>query len=160
MVFNADERGLNWKLLQSSTLTSGAEQTARNFKVAKDRVTVLVCVNTGKCKIPLTFIHKYAPAKMSTCILLLTTECVDGMSNFWGMVCYKILSYYENLLGFSRFATKGSTLGWQHSMPLRFFILQVLIIIQWLNSCQQTPLVSFNQWIKECVSSWNAATDD
>ena len=45
MVFNADETGLNWKLLQSSTLASGAEQTARNFKVAKDRVTVLVCAN-------------------------------------------------------------------------------------------------------------------
>ena len=61
MVFNADETGLNWKLLQNSTLASGSEQTAKNFKVAKDRVTVLVCANaTGKCKIPLAFIHKYA----------------------------------------------------------------------------------------------------
>ena len=61
MVFNADETRLNWKLLQSSTLVSGAEQTAKIFKVAKDRVTVLICANaTGKCKILLTFIHKYA----------------------------------------------------------------------------------------------------
>ena len=60
-MFNADETGLNWKLLQNSTLASGLERTAKNFKVAKDRVTVLVCANAaGKCKIPLAFIHKYA----------------------------------------------------------------------------------------------------
>jgi len=61
MVFNADETGLNWKLLQSSTWASGSELTAKNFKVAKDRVSVLVCTNaTGKCKILLAFVHKYA----------------------------------------------------------------------------------------------------
>ena len=45
MVFNADETGLKWKLLQNSTLASDGEQTARNFKVVKDFVTVLVCAN-------------------------------------------------------------------------------------------------------------------
>jgi len=75
MVFNADETGLNWKLLQSSTLASGAEQTARNFKVVKDSVTVLVCANaTGKCD----FYTQICQAKMSNYEYTTTCNRIRG----------------------------------------------------------------------------------
>ncbi|XP_071943866.1 jerky protein homolog-like [Antedon mediterranea] len=61
-IFNADETGLYWKLMPSRSLVLHGEKTAKNFKTAKDRVTVMGCANaSGTCKIPLTFVHK--PAK-------------------------------------------------------------------------------------------------
>ena len=59
-VFNADETGLWWKLMPSKSLVHCGEQ-AKNFKQAKDRVTLLGCCNaSGTCKLPLAFIHKSA----------------------------------------------------------------------------------------------------
>ncbi|XP_033106231.1 jerky protein homolog-like [Anneissia japonica] len=60
-LFNADETGLWWYLMPNRTLVLHGETTAKNFKMAKDRVTVLGCANAiGTCKIPLAFIHKSA----------------------------------------------------------------------------------------------------
>ena len=57
MVFNADKTELNWKVQPWHLAQSELE---KNFKVAKDHVTVLVCANTtGKCKTPFAFVHKY-----------------------------------------------------------------------------------------------------
>jgi hypothetical protein len=60
-VFNADETGLWWKLMPSKSLVEAGETQAKNFKQAKDRVTLLACSNaSGTCKLPLAFIHKSA----------------------------------------------------------------------------------------------------
>ena len=60
-VFNADETGLWWKLMPSKSLVEAGETQAKNFKQAKDRVTLLGCSNaSGTCKLPLAFIHKSA----------------------------------------------------------------------------------------------------
>ena len=53
-VFNADETGLWWKLMPSKSHVEAGETQAKNFKQAKDRVTLLGCSNTsGTCKLPL-----------------------------------------------------------------------------------------------------------
>ena len=57
-VFNADETGFG---MPSKSLVLHGEKQAKNFKWAKDRVTLLGCCNaSGTCKLPLTFIHKSA----------------------------------------------------------------------------------------------------
>ena len=168
MVFNADETGLNWKLLQSSTLASGAERTARNLKVAKDHVTVLVCANfTGKCKIPLTFMHKYAKPRClkHTNYDTLPVYCYS-QRNVW-MECWIFEEWFTKKI----FPTVKTYLA-SRGLPQKALLLvdnaachsdgsfaspDNNIVV---NSCQQTPLVYFNQWIKECVSSWNASTDN
>ena len=50
-VFNADETDLFWKRMPSRTFISKEEKTAPGFKVAKDRLTLLLCGNAaGDCK--------------------------------------------------------------------------------------------------------------
>lgn len=58
-IYNADETGFNWKALPSKSLVSQREAAAPGYKLSKDRVTVMVCVNaTGTHKIPLLLIGK------------------------------------------------------------------------------------------------------
>ena len=57
-IFNADETGLLWRSLPSRSLCHGGETEAKNFKKAKDRVSLMACANaTGTCKLPLVLIH-------------------------------------------------------------------------------------------------------
>jgi hypothetical protein len=46
-VFNADETGLFWKRMPSRTYLTKSEKSAPGFKVAKDRLTLLFCVNAS-----------------------------------------------------------------------------------------------------------------
>ena len=46
-VFNADETGLFWKRMPSRTYISKEEKSAPGFKVAKDRLTLLLCANAS-----------------------------------------------------------------------------------------------------------------
>nr|XP_022909165.1 tigger transposable element-derived protein 1-like [Onthophagus taurus] len=46
-VFNADETGLFWKKMPSRTFISKNEKTAPGFKMAKDRLTLLLCSNAS-----------------------------------------------------------------------------------------------------------------
>ena len=56
-IYNCDEIGLNYKMLPSRTLASGAEKTAPGFKTVKPKVTLLVCSNaSGSHKLPLVLI--------------------------------------------------------------------------------------------------------
>ena len=58
-IFNADETGLNYKLLPKRSLTAGTEQRVDGYKEAKDRVTILACANvSGSIRLPLTIIGK------------------------------------------------------------------------------------------------------
>ena len=60
-VFNADETGLYWRMIPSRSLVSQEETNVKNFKLSKDRVTLLACVNaSGTCRLTLAFIHKSA----------------------------------------------------------------------------------------------------
>ena len=57
-VYNMDETGLNYRGMPKRTLAS---QPRRGIKLAKDRVTVLICVNaTGTHKLPLMVIGSAA----------------------------------------------------------------------------------------------------
>lgn len=58
-VFNADETGLFWKRMPSRTFISKEEKNAPGFKVAKDRLTHLLCGNlTGDCKNKALLLYK------------------------------------------------------------------------------------------------------
>ncbi|XP_062500428.1 jerky protein homolog-like [Corticium candelabrum] len=60
-VFNADETGLWWRLMLSKSLVCRGERRAKNFKKAKERVTLLGCASaSGTCRLPLAFINKSA----------------------------------------------------------------------------------------------------
>ena len=52
-IFNCDETGLYWKIMPSQNFLTQAEIKAPGFKVAKDRLTFLLCSNTSgtfRCK--------------------------------------------------------------------------------------------------------------
>lgn len=56
-VFNADETGLNYKALPTTTLASYSEKYAPGFKMQNQRVTLMVCANaSGGCRLPLLLI--------------------------------------------------------------------------------------------------------
>lgn len=58
-VFNADETGLFWKKMPNRTFLSKEEKTAQGFKVAKDRLTLLLCTNaSGDCMIKPLLVYK------------------------------------------------------------------------------------------------------
>ena len=66
-LFNADETGLWWRLIPSKSLVHCGKKQAKNFKTAKDRVTLLGCANAiGSCKLLLAFIHKSAKPRCFT----------------------------------------------------------------------------------------------
>lgn len=46
-VYNADETGLNWRSLPRKSLASRREKSAPGFKIAKERVTAMVCANAS-----------------------------------------------------------------------------------------------------------------
>lgn len=46
-VFNADETGIFWKKMPARTYLSKNEKTAKGFKAAKDRVSLLLCSNAS-----------------------------------------------------------------------------------------------------------------
>ncbi len=60
-IFNADETGLWWRMIHSTSLNSSRITRASSFKKAKDRVTVLEFSNaSGSHRLPLVFINKSA----------------------------------------------------------------------------------------------------
>lgn len=46
-IYNADETGLFWKILPNKTFVSADEKNAPGHKLAKERVTLLVCTNAS-----------------------------------------------------------------------------------------------------------------
>lgn len=60
-IFNADETGLNYKMLPDKTLASKSEKEAPGAKMSKERVTVMTCANaSGSFRLPLMIIGKSA----------------------------------------------------------------------------------------------------
>lgn len=60
-IFNADETGLNYKMLPTQTLAFKTETSAPGAKMSKERVTVLNCANaSGTFRLPLMVIGKAA----------------------------------------------------------------------------------------------------
>lgn len=58
-IFNADETGLNFKMLPKKSLASQKETSAPGHKMSKERITVLACANaSGEHKLPLLCIGK------------------------------------------------------------------------------------------------------
>ncbi|XP_018368099.1 PREDICTED: jerky protein homolog-like [Trachymyrmex cornetzi] len=59
-IYNADETGLNWKMLPNRTLVSHTELAAPERKAREDRVTLMMCTNaSGTHKLPLLVVGKY-----------------------------------------------------------------------------------------------------
>lgn len=70
-IYNADETGLNVKMLPKKTLATRKEKKAPGHKECKDRVTIMNCANaSGTHKIPLLLIGKS-----------LRPRCFKGKSN-------------------------------------------------------------------------------
>ncbi len=60
-IFNADETGLNYKMLPDTTLALPTERSALGTKKAKERVTIMTCSNaSGSFRLPLMLIGKSA----------------------------------------------------------------------------------------------------
>jgi len=60
-IFNADETGVNFKMMPKKTLTEKSQAAPVGIKQNKDRVTVMVCSNAdGSLKLPLFVIGKSA----------------------------------------------------------------------------------------------------
>lgn len=58
-IFNADETGLNFKMLPRKSLASKSEASAPGHKLSKERITVLACSNaSGSFRLPLLCIGK------------------------------------------------------------------------------------------------------
>lgn len=82
-VYNADETGLLWKCLPTTTLAGGNETSAPGFKHNKERVTVLVCANAaGTHRVKLTVVGKFAKPR---CFKNVTHLPVDyrAQGNAW-----------------------------------------------------------------------------
>lgn len=86
--FDADETRLWWRLTSSSSLNASGTR-ARNFKKAKDRVTLLACSNaSGTYRLPLVLINKSARPRcfkhtnmdaLPVLAILLPEEVLDGL---------------------------------------------------------------------------------
>ena len=59
-IYNADETGLCWRAVPTTTLAGPDEKKADGLKIDKDRVTLMACSNSsGTHKLDLVFIYKY-----------------------------------------------------------------------------------------------------
>ena len=66
-IYNADKMGLRWRLTPSFSLNSSGAIRAVNFKKAKNRVTLLGCVNTsGSHCLLLAFVNASAKPRCHT----------------------------------------------------------------------------------------------
>lgn len=82
-VYNADETGLLWRCLPTSTLAGGDETCAEGFKKNKDRVTVMLCANAaGDHKITPFVIGKYKKPTALKYVLNLPLH-YDAQRNAW-----------------------------------------------------------------------------
>ncbi|XP_067387794.1 jerky protein homolog-like [Emydura macquarii macquarii] len=58
-VFSCNKTGLYWRLLPNKFLAESSEKQVNNFKVSKDRVTLMATANAnGDFRLPLVFVHK------------------------------------------------------------------------------------------------------
>lgn len=95
-VYNADETGLLWKCLPTTTLVGGNENSAPGFKHNKERVTVLVCANAaGTHRVKLTVIGKYAKPRCFKNIAHLPVD-YRAQSNAW-MTAEIFLAWFNNV---------------------------------------------------------------
>ena len=59
-LFHCDETGLNWKMLQDTTLADGSKKGTRDFKTSKVQVSFLATANASSdFRLTLVVIHKY-----------------------------------------------------------------------------------------------------
>jgi hypothetical protein len=64
-IYNADEAGLYWTCLPTTTLADGTEKSASGLKQNKERITVLACANaSGQHRVKLLVIGKFARSRL------------------------------------------------------------------------------------------------
>ncbi|XP_069672129.1 jerky protein homolog [Periplaneta americana] len=77
-IYNADETGLFWRYLPTTTLACGSETSPKGFKRNNDRVTILLCANAaGTHKVKPTVVGKFRNPR---CFGSLTTIPLDYRS--------------------------------------------------------------------------------
>ncbi|XP_035217924.1 jerky protein homolog [Stegodyphus dumicola] len=82
-IYNADETGLLWRCLPTSTLAGGGEKAAKGFKKNKDRLTVLLCANaSGNHRVTPFVIGKSAKPRAFKNVTHLPVQ-YDAQSNAW-----------------------------------------------------------------------------
>ncbi|XP_035212156.1 jerky protein homolog [Stegodyphus dumicola] len=82
-IYNADETGLLWRCLPTSTLAGGGEKAAKGLKKNKDRLTVLLCANvSGNHRVTPFVIGKSAKPRAFKNVTHLPVQ-YDAQSNAW-----------------------------------------------------------------------------
>lgn len=82
-IYNADETGLLWRCLPTSTLAGGGEKAAKGFKKNKDRLTVLLCANaSGNHRVTPFVIGKSKNPRAFKNVTHLPVQ-YDAQSNAW-----------------------------------------------------------------------------
>ncbi|XP_057662515.1 jerky protein homolog [Diorhabda carinulata] len=82
-IYNADETGLLWRCLPTSTLAGGGEKAAKGLKKNKDRLTVLLCANaSGNHRVTPFVIGKSAKPSAFKNVTHLPNQ-YDAQSNAW-----------------------------------------------------------------------------
>lgn len=95
-IYNADETGLWWKSLPRKTFATSMESRADGFKVAKDRITLMVCANaSGTHKLPLFAIGKSAKPRCFKHIQAIPIK-YTGQKSAW-MDRQKFVEWYTEL---------------------------------------------------------------
>lgn len=94
-IYNADESGLYWKTIPDKTFVAAHERSAPGRKVAKDRLTFLVCANaTGSHKIsPLVIGKSKRPRCFKDWIIPLPYK---SSKNAW-MTAYIFKDWFHNI---------------------------------------------------------------
>lgn len=82
-IYNADETGLLWRCLPTSTLAGEEEKSAKGFKKNKDRLTVLLCANaSGNHRVTPFVIGKSKKPRAFKNVAHLPVQ-YDAQSNAW-----------------------------------------------------------------------------
>ncbi|XP_042897244.1 jerky protein homolog [Parasteatoda tepidariorum] len=82
-IYNADETGLLWRCLPTSTLAGGGEKAAKGLKKNKDRLTVLLCANaSGNHRVTPFVIGKSAKPRTFKNVTHSPVQ-YDAQSNAW-----------------------------------------------------------------------------
>lgn len=95
-IYNADETGLWWKTLPRKTFVTYEETRADGYKIAKDRITLMVCANaSGTHKLPLFAIGKSAKPRCFKQIETLPVK-YTGQKSAW-MDKSKFMEWYTQV---------------------------------------------------------------
>lgn len=115
-IYNADESGLNWRLLPNKTFVHRGEKSAPGRKVAKERITFMPCSNaTGMHKLDLLVIGKSRKPRAFKNVTLPVKYMNQGRA--W-MTCEVFKEWYRNF-----FVPSVKQFLRSHNLPLKALLI-------------------------------------